>query len=85
MQLGRIVGTATSTVKHETLVGQRLLLVQMLNAAGGADGDPQLAIDPIGGGRGDEVILTSDGQAVREIVGSKKCPVRWAVMGIPDS
>ncbi len=84
MNLGRVVGTATATVKHPTLAGWRLAVVQFLDAAGGADGEPQLAIDPLGSGRGDLVILTSDGNAVRDIVGLNTCPVRWAVIGIPD-
>ena len=40
MQLAKVVGRATATVKHETLAGWRLLLVQPLDAAGKADGDP---------------------------------------------
>ncbi len=84
MQLGRVVGTATATVKHDTLAGWRLVLIQMLDAAGGADGDPQLGIDSLGSSRGETVIVTSDGNAVREIVGQETCPVRWAVIGLPD-
>ncbi len=84
MQLGRVVGTATATVKHETLTGWRLVLIQILDAAGGPDGDPQLGIDSLGSGRGDDVIITSDGKAVREMVGKESCPVRWAVIGLPD-
>ena len=45
MQFGKVVGRATATVRHETLAGWRLLLVQPLDAKGVADGDPQLAID----------------------------------------
>jgi len=84
MQLGRIVGKATATVKHESLIGWRLLLTQMLDADGGHDGDPQLVIDNLGAGRGDTVILTSDGKTVRELVGDNRCPIRWAVIGIRD-
>ena len=48
MQLGLVVGTATSTVKHKTLHGQKLLVVQPLMADGkGADGDPQIAVDAV--------------------------------------
>ncbi len=85
MQLATVVGHATATMKHPTIEGWRLLLVQATNAAGGADGDPQLAIDQQGARCGDTVMLTSDGKAVREMVGSKNCPVRWAVIGITDS
>ena len=85
MQLGKVVGRATATVKHETLAGWRLLLVQPLDARGAADGDPQLAIDNLGTRRHDIVMLTTDGAAVRDIVGKQNTPIRWAVIGIADS
>jgi ethanolamine utilization protein EutN len=84
MQFAKVVGRATATVRHETLAGWRLLLVQPLDAQGGADGDPQLAIDSLGSGRGDTVMLTTDGNAVREMVGKDNTPIRWAVIGIAD-
>jgi ethanolamine utilization protein EutN len=85
MQLGRIVGNATATIKHESLMGWPLLLTQFLDAADEPDGDPQLVIDNLGAGRGDKVIVTSDGKTIRELVGSNNCPIRWAVIGIQDT
>jgi ethanolamine utilization protein EutN len=84
MQLGRVTGKATATMKHATLDGWRLLLVQPLNATGSADGDPVLAIDELGAGENDQVLLTSDGPSVREMVKSKNSPIRWAVIGVVD-
>jgi ethanolamine utilization protein EutN len=85
MQLGKVIGRATATVKHETLIGRRMLLVQPLDARGRADGDPQLAIDNLGSRQHDTVMLTTDGAAVREMVGKENTPIRWAVIGIADS
>lgn len=86
MQLGRIVGTATSTVKHRSLDGWRLVIVQMLMAdEERSDGPPQLAIDNLGAGRGDIVMLTSDGKGTRTLIGDDNTPVRWSVMGIRDA
>jgi len=84
MHLGSVIGRATATVKHPTLEGWRLIVVQPLDARGGADGDPVLALDNLGCGSGDDVILTSDGPAVREMVGSNNSPARWAVLGLKD-
>jgi ethanolamine utilization protein EutN len=84
MQIGRVVGHATATVKHATLKGWRLLIVQMLLADGREDGEPLLAIDHLGAGVGSLVIATNDGAAVRELVGAKNTPIRWLVMGIQD-
>ena len=48
MQLGRVVGTATATVKHPTFQGERLLVVQLETATGGPDGEPILVFDRLG-------------------------------------
>ena len=84
MQIGRVVGHATSTVKHPTLQGWRLLLVQMLTEAGTEDGEPVLAIDHLGAGAGSLVVVTNEGGAVRDLVGSKNTPLRWLVLGMCD-
>jgi ethanolamine utilization protein EutN len=85
MQIGSVVGIATSTVKHPSLEGWKLLVVQLLAADGKSpDGEPVLAVDRLGAGRGEKVILTSDGRGTRELLKSDTTPVRWSVMGIPD-
>jgi ethanolamine utilization protein EutN len=85
MQIGRVVGHAVATVKHPSMNGWRLLLVQMLGAKEQADGEPILAIDNLGAGVGSRVILTSEGGAVRQLVGAKDSPVRWMVLGLCDT
>jgi len=84
MNLARVIGNATSTVKHPSLNGWRLLIVQPLAADGGDDGDPLLAIDHLGACIGSDVMITSDGAEVAQAVGSKATPIRWMVMGQPD-
>ncbi len=84
MNLAKVLGHATSTVKHSSMNGWRLLVVQMIDIAGGPDTEPLLAIDNLGSRKGDTVILTSDGHAVSEMLGRKDSPVRWAVLGIAD-
>jgi ethanolamine utilization protein EutN len=66
------------------MTGWRLLLVQPLGAQGQADGEPILAIDSLGAGVGSRVVLTSEGGAVRQLMGSKNSPVRWMVLGMCD-
>ena len=83
MQLGRVIGTATSTLKHPTFEGERLLVVQLETTTGGPDGEPILAFDRLGARRGDLVILTNDGRALQELLGPTT-PGRWSVLGIPD-
>ena len=84
MQLATIIGRATATVKHASMQGWKLAVAQPLDAAGQADGVPLLVIDSLGSGRGDQVLISSDGKFVRDAVGSNNTPVRWAVIGLVD-
>ena len=85
MQIGRVMGQAVSTVKHPSMYGWRLLVVQLLTADGKEDGEPLLAIDNLGARSADLVILCGEGGAVRQLMGHKSAPVRWLVLGICDS
>ncbi len=85
MYFGRVVGSATATVKHPSMEGCKLLLVMALKADGRSiEGDPILVVDTLGAGKGEKVMITSDGIAVRELLGDNTSPVRWSVLGIPD-
>jgi ethanolamine utilization protein EutN len=65
--------------------GAKLLLIMALQADGRTvEGDPILVVDGLGAGRGDEVMITSDGIGTRELLRSKNSPVRWSTLGIPD-
>ena len=84
MQLAKIIGRTTATIKHPSLAGWRMLVVQPLGNNGSADGEPLIAIDALGGGKGDVVMITSDGTSVRDMMGTNNTPVRWAIIGIVD-
>jgi len=85
MQLARVIGHATATVKHNTLAGWRLMIVQPLAADGSADGAPFIAMDNLGSSRGADVMITGDGPTVREMLGSDNSPARYAVLGLADA
>jgi ethanolamine utilization protein EutN len=84
MQLAKVVGHAVATVKHKSLEGWRLLVVQPLGANNAADGEPLLAIDNLGAGAGNTVVISSDGAAARKLVNARNSPVRWMVLGVCD-
>jgi ethanolamine utilization protein EutN len=84
MQTARVVGQAVSTVKHPSLHGWKLLVVQPLTPDGHADCEPLLAIDSLGAGLDARVIISNDGAGARALVGIKDSPVRWFVLGIQD-
>ena len=85
MYTGLVVGSATATVKHPSMEGRKLLLVMALQADGRTvEGDPILVVDTLGAGRGEKVMITSDGIGARELLGDRTSPVRWSVLGIAD-
>ena len=85
MQQALVIGTATATVKHPTLRGAKLLVVQpRLADSRTPDGDPLLAVDSVGAGCGEMVMITSDGRFAREWLETEATPVRWTIIGIKD-
>lgn len=82
MLLGTVIGHATSTIKHASLTGWRLAVVQPLGIDGQPDGDPQLAVDPLNAACGQKVVINSDGKFVREIVKHEKCPARFILCAV---
>jgi ethanolamine utilization protein EutN len=84
MVLGMVIGHATATVKHPSLVGLRMPLVQVLDSNRKPEGDVLVAVDRYGAGNGQIVILSSDGKGAREYVGNEKSPARWYVVGLGD-
>lgn len=86
MQIANVIGSATATIKHSSLVGWKLLLVQSLATDGSTpDGEPMLAVDALGAGPGQRVMICSDGKGTRELIGDNRTPVRWTVLGICDT
>ena len=85
MLAGRVIGSATATVKHPSMEGWKLLLIQAYGPDGRTpDGDPMLAVDALGAGIGEKVIISSDGKGTRKLLGCENTPVRWSVIGIAD-
>lgn len=84
MYISRIDGTLTSTVKHASLAGARLLIGQRIGASGEAVGEPQVLVDPIGARRGNRVLVTTDGDHARTLLNDPRTPTRLVVLGIVD-
>lgn len=59
-------------------------MVQPLDHEGKPKGDPVLAVDTLGTGKEEIVILTSDGKTARKLLDDNTTPVRWSVIGSPD-
>lgn len=85
MLIAEVVGHAISTIKHRSLTGWRLAVVQPLNASDKPDGEPFIAIDPLGAAPSQRVVISNDGRGTREMVKDESSPARWMVIGICDS
>jgi ethanolamine utilization protein EutN len=83
MFLARIDGTMTSTVKHETLEGARLLIGQRLDVNRDVTGEPLVILDTLGADRGAVVLVSTDGDIQRKLRGNT-CPARFTVVGLVD-
>jgi ethanolamine utilization protein EutN len=84
MFIARIDGSITSTVKHQSLCCQRLLIGQRLEADGSEVGEPMVLIDDLGAGLGSHVLVTSDGDLARQKLADNTTPSRMMVVGIID-
>ncbi len=86
MNRAKIIGYATSVVKHESLYGQKMLVAQPIGFDGAPEGEPTIVYDYLGAGVGDTVVITSDGSYTGSvIIGTRLTPARWGVVGIVDS
>ena len=85
MQIGRVVGTVVATQKHRKFEGAKLLLVQPLNLDDTPRGAALLAVDGVGAGVDEKVLLVLEGRAAGEALGRKAAPVDAAIVGIIDS
>jgi ethanolamine utilization protein EutN len=84
MQIARVVGTVVSTQKHRKFEGAKLLLVQPLNLDDTPRGSTFLAVDGVGAGVDEKVLIVLEGRAAGEALGKKGAPVDAAIVGIID-
>lgn len=84
MRLARVVGSVVSTRKHCALEGAKLLLAQPVDQRGADTGVVQLAVDAVGAGYGELVLVVLEGRAAGAALGRPGAPVDSAIVGIVD-
>lgn len=85
MILGRVCGTIVSTVQHSFYNGRKQLIVRAVNPDGSFDGNRYvIAVDIVGAGVGQTVLVEDEGNSARQLLGAKDGPVRSLVVGIVD-
>jgi ethanolamine utilization protein EutN len=85
MIIGRIVGDVVATQKSQSHVGRKILVVQPLQLDGSDRGDVVLALDAVGAGVGDRVLVVSEGYSAMTAVGRPQSPIDMAVIGVIDA
>lgn len=85
MQIARVIGTVVATQKNRKLAGAKLLLVQPLTLEGESKGVALIAIDAVGAGVGERVLVVIEGKAAGDALGRKAAAVDAAIVGIVDA
>jgi microcompartment protein CcmK/EutM len=84
MIIARVIGSAVSTIKADSLRGSKLLIVQRASTSDELQGDPFVAIDAVGAGHG-ELVLIAEGSAGRHTELTAGSPVDAVIFAILDS
>jgi len=84
MLIAKVVGDIVASHKADGLAGQKLLLVQPLDVKGTPKGNPLVAVDAVGAGSGEWVVLCQ-GSSARMTPVSEGRPVDAVVIGIIDT
>lgn len=85
MQIARVVGNVIATHKHRKFEGAKLLLVQPVTLDDQPRGPALLAVDSVGAGVHEKVLVVIEGRAANDAIGTKGAPVDAAIIGIIDA
>ena len=85
MILGRIAGSVVSTIHHRIVEGRRLLVAERLDQHGIPTGGYVIALDVVGAGQGETVLILDEGNGARQVLDDDSAPIRSVVVGIVDA
>ena len=85
MIIARVVASVVSTEKHAHYKGQKILVVQPLDAQGSPKGKSLVAVDGVQAGIGDRVLVVDEGGSARTVIGDESAvTIRTAICAIVD-
>jgi ethanolamine utilization protein EutN len=85
MLICRVVGNLVATQKNRKLEGAKLMLVQPVDLEDTPTGATFLAIDSVGSGIGEKVLVVIEGKAAGQALGRKAAAVDAAIVGVIDA
>jgi microcompartment protein CcmK/EutM len=84
VKIGRVAGTIVSTICVPVFENRKLLLVDLLDTDGKATGTDLIAVDVVGAGAGETVLVLDEGNGARQVLEAPDAPVRAVVVGVID-
>jgi microcompartment protein CcmK/EutM len=84
VKLGRVVGNVVSTINVRDLEDRTLLLVDLVGPDGELSGGYMIAVDNIGAGAGETVLMIDEGNGARQVLRAPGAPIRTVIIGIVD-
>ena len=84
MFAAEVIGTVVATQKHEKLAGRKLLIVSRLDREGRITGEELIAVDTVGAGVGERVLVVKEGGSASMAMGVENPPANVVIVGIID-
>jgi ethanolamine utilization protein EutN len=84
MILARVTGEVVATIKHAAYANRRVLLLDRVGPDGRDLGGYVVAIDTVGAGVGQTVLVVDEGNSARQVIGDAQAPIRTIIVGIVD-
>lgn len=84
MKVGRVAGTVVATIQAPVFSGRKLLVCVLLDADGSETDGYVIAVDTVGAGAGETVLVLDEGNSARQVVGVPAGPIRAVVVGVVD-
>jgi ethanolamine utilization protein EutN len=84
VKIGRVAGTVVATICSPALDGRKLLYVDLLDLDGNATGKDLIAVDAVGAGAGETVLVLDEGNGARQVLEAPDAPIRAVIVGIVD-
>ena len=85
MILARVAGRITSTIHHKSMAARKLLVCDKLDPAGRPTGGYVIAVDAVGAGAGETVLVLDEGNGARQVLAGADLPVRSVVVAVVDA
>ena len=86
MKIARVLGNLVATAHHPDYDGRKVMIVQPEDprSEGAALGKSFVAVDLVQAGPGDRVLVLTEGNGVRQLLGADTGPIRSIIVGIVD-